>query len=112
MINSLTLTGWLTADPIPRYAPGGAMTLCFKLHTKDSKDVEVLLPCFIDSPAVALRVEPLLLPGRGIVVNGEMTQREVIKNDRTKFIALEMRVMGCEVPNRSAVAKPQEAAPV
>lgn len=112
MINTLTLTGWLTADPIPRYAPGGAMTLCFKLHTKDSREHEVLLSCFIEDAALVQRVEPLLLPGRGVVVHGEMTQREVVKNDRTKFIALEMRVLACQVPNRTAVKPIQEGAPV
>jgi hypothetical protein len=112
MINTLTLTGWLTADPISRTAPGGAQRLCFDLHTKDSRGHEVQVACFIDSGPLMLRVEPLLLPGRGIVVTGEMTQREIEQLGRTKWIAREVRVIGCEVPNRSAIKPATEEAPL
>lgn len=113
MINTTTLTGWLTADPIQRCTPKGEQRLCFMLHTKDSHGLEVEVACFVDVIGLALRVEPLLMPGRGIVVQGEMTQREVEVAGRTKWIAREVRVLGCEVPNRGALAQPKtEAAPV
>ncbi len=104
MINTVTLTGWLTADPISRTAPGGAQQrLCFDLHTKDSNAHDVQIACFIESSPLIFKVEPLLIPGRGIIVQGEMTQREVEKDGRTKWIAREVRVFSCEIPNRQAI---------
>lgn len=98
-----------------RVTPGtGVQRLCFNLHAHDSRGMEVVVPCFIESAPVIKKVEELLVPGRGIVVDGEETQREVVKNDRTKWIAREVRVLGCEVPNRSAQAPvaQEEGAPV
>ena len=106
MINIVTLTGWLTADPISRTTPGGVQRLCFDLHTKDSTAHDVQVACFIESSALIHKVEPLLIPGRGIVIQGEMTQREVTKDGRTKWIAREVRVLGCEIPNRQPQSAP------
>jgi len=106
MINTVALTGWLTADPVSRTAPGGAQRLCFDLHTEDSYAHEVQIACFIESGPLLQRVEPLLMPGRGIVLQGELTQRDVLKNGRVLFIAREVRVLRCEIPNRSPLTPP------
>lgn len=103
-MNSVFLTGYLPSDATERTCPKTYVRkLCFDVVSRDSKGVEARRTCFLDSEDLIKKHLAVLDQGRAVIVTGENTDRPVIEQGRTKFIAREIRVLALEVPNRTGV---------
>ncbi|WP_043586926.1 hypothetical protein [Geminisphaera colitermitum] len=100
-MNTISITGWLTRPAARAVSPMGRnVRLTFDLHTKDSLGQEFPIRCAVDDLNLIASYEPLLLPGKTVIVIGELTGRPFVKSGVTQGITKEILVVRAEFPNR------------
>lgn len=112
-MNTRMLTGWLTRDAALGYNPKGQARLSFDVHQRDVLNgVEFTEHCLVECEPQARELEPRLLAGAAVVIEGEQAASKGKDKFGRDFIRRYIRVRHAEVlrtPKRATAAVEAEA---
>lgn len=110
-MNTTIATGWLVKEASTAYTPSGTKRLVFETIIRQQDGETVPWHCEIADPELMKRAEPLLGPGRPVILQAELCARPYLKHGIASGMIRYLRVIAAEFPDRSGARRQEEEQP-